>query len=900
MKVFKAARVTILSTAIALSVAGCGDNPPEMTQEEIQYISHLDQARFFQRQGELRASTLEARNAIELQSDQPDPYFIILENLLAAGDAENAERQLDQLIAAMDENETAITPENQSQASLIRAEANFHQGEFQNALAALESASFSDRSKQLDAKLLEAKIYHASGDYQRAREAYEAARGIDNSSALPLIGLSRLAFSMGNTDEVTALLEEAETVDSAEPELWLWKGQLFQAREQWEQSEEAYIKALEDIGQFDVMTRRKYETMSSLITVLRAQGKSSEAFVYEEILAKSGPGMIRSSLIAAQEAYNRGDLNEAARNLEEILRQAPGHSQSNLLLGMIRFRQGRVEDAERLLSPIVEATDSEEASKLLAATRIKLRDPESAKVILANLKDSESDPSTTALAGIAALASGDLETGETLIRKSLEQNPSNHALRLRFARYLTEVRKFDEAIDNAQTVIDAAPDNENARIVQIQALARSGNPEKAVAASEKWINDSPSSQAPLLIRGQLALEADNLDDAENYFSKAQKAFPDAPAPLVALGNMELSRENSDQARDHFRRALELDPDNRQALVGFSRVNSRDDTLSMMNTLAENHPEAIGPKLLLLDAALTDGDDRRAEELTAELLEREEPDTPSAAEPAAISIYSGVAAQKSSDNPERARSILERARVLFPENERIALQAAELAYRADEPKIAQDIIREMKQLHPDSANPYLIQAGFFERQKEHQQASELYELALTKGNEPNIHVGLIRSLQANSEIEDALQAAENALKAHPSNPSVLMTSAILFQNQQQTARAATVYENLLELTPANVVALNNLAWIYHEDGDQRAMDLARRAYELQPENGAIADTYGWILFKSGNVSESIPVLEKAHELEPDSQEIAMHLAEAYKATGNTTEAKRILEKIGGQG
>lgn len=900
MKVFKAARVTILSTAIALSVAGCGDNPPEMTQEEIQYISHLDQARFFQRQGELRASTLEARNAIELQSDQPDPYFIILENLLAAGDAENAERQLDQLIAAMDENETDITPANQSQASLIRAEANFHQGEFEDALAALESASFSDRAKQLDAKLLEAKIYHASGDYQRAKEAFEAARDIDNSSALPLIGLSRLAFSMGNDDEVTALLEEAETVDSSEPELWLWKGQLFQAREQWEQSEEAYIKALEDIGQFDVMTRRKYETMSSLIAVLRAQGKSSEAFVYEEILAKSGPGMIRSSLIAAQEAYNRGDLNEAARNLEEILRQAPGHTQSNLLLGMIRFRQGRVDDAEKLLSPIVEATDSEEASKLLAATRIKLRDPESAKAILANLKDSGSDPSTTALAGIAALASGDLETGETLIRKSLEQNPDNHALRLRFARYLTEVRKFDEAIENAETVIEASPENDSARIVHIQALARSGQPENATNAAEEWIEDRPSEQTPLLMRGQLALEAENLKEAESYFTKAQQAFPDSSGPLVALGNMELSRENNDKARDYFGRALKLDPDNRQALVGFSRVNSRDVTLSMMNTLTESHPEATGPKLLLLDAALTDGDDTRAEELTAQLLDREEPDVPSASEPATISIYSGVAAQMRGENPQRAAAILERARVLFPENERVALQAADLAFQTGEPKAAREIMRETKRLHPESAGPYLIEASFFERQGENRQASELYELALTKDNAANIHVGYIRSLQADSQIESALQAAEDAIEIHPSNPSVLMTSAILFQNQQQMSKAVDAYQTLLELTPSNVVALNNLAWIYHEDGDQRAMELAKRAYELQPENGAIADTYGWILFKSGRTEESLEVLKKAHELQPDSSEIAMHLAEAYKATGNTTEAKRILEKFGGQG
>ena len=97
-----------------------------------------------------------------------------------------------------------------------------------------------------------------------------------------------------------------------------------------------------------------------------------------------------------------------------------------------------------------------------------------------------------------------------------------------------------------------------------------------------------------------------------------------------------------------------------------------------------------------------------------------------------------------------------------------------------------------------------------------------------------------------------------------------------------------------------MVLNNLAWLYHEDGDERAISLAQKAYELNPENAAVVDTYGWIMLKSGNHQQSVPILEKAHELQPDSEEIALHLAEAYRTVGKSSEAQRILEKFGGQG
>ncbi|MEE3168819.1 MAG: tetratricopeptide repeat protein, partial [Pseudomonadota bacterium] len=129
-----------------------------------------------------------------------------------------------------------------------------------------------------------------------------------------------------------------------------------------------------------------------------------------------------------------------------------------------------------------------------------------------------------------------------------------------------------------------------------------------------------------------------------------------------------------------------------------------------------------------------------------------------------------------------------------------------------------------------------------------------------------------------------------------NPAITLNLAILYQQLEQNDAAVAAYESLLETHPENGVALNNLAWLYHQIGDSRSLDIARRAYESSPENGAIADTYGWILFQSGKKAEGIKLLEKAHKLAPESSEIAMHLVEAYRTEGRDNDAQRILKGL----
>ncbi|MDX1634503.1 MAG: tetratricopeptide repeat protein [Marinobacter sp.] len=888
------ARATLLSVFLGLTLVGCGDDD-NMSQEEIQYLSHLDQARFFQRQGELKASTLEARSAIELQPGNAEPYFVIINNLLTAGDAVNAERQANQLAERIDPDVMTQTVENR--INLIRAKANQLRGNTEEALAHLDAIKDPDRPQEIEAALVRGDVFLNAGRLDDAELAYDRARALDGAAVKPLIGLSRAAFARGNQDRAQALISEAEELDRTDPELWLWKAQLAHANKNWQQAEEAYIRALEDIGQYDIMTYRKYATMSALVEVLRAQGKSAEAFVYEEILAKSAPGTIKSNLVAAQNAYNEGNLDEAARYLQEVLAQAPNHEQSALMLGMIRFRQGRTEEAEKLLAPLAEAEDSEAAAKLLTATKIQLRNPEEARKILDNLSDKDTDPGVLALVGIATLAGGDAKAGEELIERSLELAPDNNALRLRYARYLVQQGKTDQAIAQAMEVMERDLDSSDARLLILQAHVDAGNMDAAVESANAWVKEQPDSAPAKLARGQLALRQGDIEQAKRFFDEAAKADPDNPAPYVALGNLARSQDKPEAAAEHFKQAVRVAPDNRQALQGAATLLGRDKSASFMKEVLEENPEAIGPRLVLLEYSLTEGDAEATDNYTAELLETETADETSEAAAVVAAIYNTVARQKADEeNYQRAREILDRGRALFPENEDIALQAATLAYLSDRQEQAIEIIQDTKLKHPESARPFLLQAAQMTREGRHKEAAEIYQLALEK--EPSVATELryAQALQRAGQPSKAIESLEAAQERYPGQPQVNLALALAHQEAGQADQAIQAYEALLEAEPNNVVALNNLAWMYQQANDDRAMPMAEKAYQLSPNSAAVADTYGWILFNAGKQQESLPVLEKAHGLEPNSEEIALHLVEAYKATGQDDKAKAVLEKM----
>jgi Tfp pilus assembly protein PilF len=136
-----------------------------------------------------------------------------------------------------------------------------------------------------------------------------------------------------------------------------------------------------------------------------------------------------------------------------------------------------------------------------------------------------------------------------------------------------------------------------------------------------------------------------------------------------------------------------------------------------------------------------------------------------------------------------------------------------------------------------------------------------------------------------------------------HPEDTRAVAIVAEERRRSGNAdgaITLYERGLEKAPNDPVLLNNLAVLYQDKGDPRAVELARHAYELMPKAASIMDTYGWILVGTGQFDEAQRLLRAALDAAPRSSEIRYHYAVALAKAGKTDEARTELQQaVGGE-
>ena len=70
---------------------------------------------------------------------------------------------------------------------------------------------------------------------------------------------------------------------------------------------------------------------------------------------------------------------------------------------------------------------------------------------------------------------------------------------------------------------------------------------------------------------------------------------------------------------------------------------------------------------------------------------------------------------------------------------------------------------------------------------------------------------------------------------------------------------------------------------------KALNLIKKALELDPENGAILDSMGWAYYRLGNYEMAQKTLEKAVKLEPNEKELRFHLGCVYEKLGYNNSA-----------
>jgi len=149
-------------------------------------------------------------------------------------------------------------------------------------------------------------------------------------------------------------------------------------------------------------------------------------------------------------------------------------------------------------------------------------------------------------------------------------------------------------------------------------------------------------------------------------------------------------------------------------------------------------------------------------------------------------------------------------------------------------------------------------------------------------------------------EQALVLLSEALTQLPGSAALLYARAMAAVNQEQLALAEQDLRTIIQSDPENAVALNALGYTLSDrtDRQREALRLIETALALEPENPAILDSMGWVLFKLGRAEEALPYLREAADAEPHP-EIVAHLIEALWSLDRQDEARDLVARTRGE-
>ncbi|MGK2913506.1 MAG: tetratricopeptide repeat protein [Porticoccaceae bacterium] len=149
------------------------------------------------------------------------------------------------------------------------------------------------------------------------------------------------------------------------------------------------------------------------------------------------------------------------------------------------------------------------------------------------------------------------------------------------------------------------------------------------------------------------------------------------------------------------------------------------------------------------------------------------------------------------------------------------------------------------------------------------------------------------LVAEQEFKEAYKVLSDGLEEHANDISLLYSRSLASEKLRNIAGLESDLRAILQRDANNSAALNALGYSLanHTRRYAEARALIERALAISPNDPAIVDSLGWVLFREGRHEEAITQLRQAMALLPDP-EIAAHLGEVLWVSGQRDEARAV--------
>lgn len=851
-------------------LTGCNNNT-----DSSEATSHVTRAETYADQGQFRSALLELKNAIQKDPNNVQHIVRLADLYLQVGAAKEA---AELLAPWMNEKPEAV--------ALTLARAYVEQGKHLSATETLAQQTPSSPEDQLEASLIRAEALRKSGELAEALALYNNLVASNSSSTEAVTGLLQTQLNLGNTQQTEETADGWLARNEQAPEVLYWKGVAQYRENQLEQAAATLTDAVGVLPTSDLFLPIRRNVLATLSRILTEQGKITEAQIYNRILAENMNTGAREQGEAVIAALKERNFEEAKTILRDSLKLDPENEQAAMLLGAISAGTGELEEGTQLLT---ENLDPETAPTqfIRAATmaQINTGDREAAlKTLDRAIKARPNDNELLAMHGILALSLPDHENdGIASLSKAISNEPERVRLRLALARHYLQNNQAEQALGQLRMAFTANPGDWATTSTYMNVLIQQGERQEAGEIRDSLINGYGDQPQAVLLASLADAKLGNPDSAATRLEKLVKDSPELQAPKVALASLYAQSGKRDSAVKLLVEAATITPEVIRPLQQAARVYALDHTIDEARTwlagVAKAHPELKQNTDTLIAIVDINRGDLSAARTTLSPLK----DSDSATVKRAYALLLVAEAQAAASNKEwsEARAKAAEAIALEPENLGFALLPVGIAQQNGKLEEALSALDAVEKTFGEVTETRLSRAKLLQQQQGSETAYEYLSESWQATRDIQLMPSLLRL--AKNEAPDSMDGlTESWLNETPQNLAAHLARAEWLMNDNQETAAASHYETVLAQQPNNVTALNNLAWVLREQNSNRAMSLARQASELAPNSPAVLDTYGWVLHLNGNHAEAKAAIEKALALAPGNEEIEGHLEAVKKA------------------
>ena len=443
--------------------------------------------------------------------------------------------------------------------------------------------------------------------------------------------------------------------------------------------------------------------------------------------------------------------------------------------------------------------------------------------------------------------------------------------------------------------------SDDGRMELAQRESRQGNHTRAIELLEEGIAENPES---IRFRGAVV---------EEYFRRG-----------VARGRTPRQRE--EDLAEALRRLRELPAMARATpparLLEANILAESGETPEAIDLLEDLRRESgSDPRVVreLVRLLRREGEWRRIRDIGQTMIDRADRDSPQGAQAADLGLSLVVGALRQLGESDRALEMLEAEEARAGESIELVLSQAELLAEDGRKRRAMAMLRR-----EIVGNERLLRAGeegepefqalqtkariYFDLEAD-RLALRVYEDLAANGDVQRLMIVADfcreqrRFAEAVPFLERALSGVAAGVDTGLDVDADTLSAALRFQLGEAYERsrrydeAAGEFQSVIELQPDNSHALNYLGYMWADNGEnlEEALELIRRAVDLDPNNGAFVDSLGWALFRLGEFEQARRHLERANRLVPRDSTILEHLGDVYVALGDAQRARDAYEQ-----